>query len=426
MSDPGDTPESFNELVDGWLKHAVAGGAEHFEHILTALPGVYPAVVIDSIRRLSSRGELPDNLLAGSEAFIAAPSAQSNNGGAAPHRVVLPVPHPLDYEWRFDDESAGRLISEASRHLGADDTVAMIGTPSVFRAGVESPAACRHVILDRNPVVINCLQGHAPNGSIVRCDVTRDEVPDLRAAAVVVDPPWYEEYMRAFAWAACRVALPGARIYFSLPPVGTRPGVGHEVNAFFEWSRLELGLELASFERGALPYETPPFERNALRAAGFFNVPPAWRRGDLAVFTRPQKAVPARPPSTYVQCDDGDWAEESIDGVRFRLRFGGRVDEEIPALLSIVEGDVLPTVSRRDERRRKVDIWTSGNRVFACRGRRLLRCVLRALASNTPPVDEINSRLNRKLTESEAESVRDTAAKILEVVNAESAEYSYA
>jgi len=39
-------------------------------------------------------------------------------------------------------------------------------------------------------------------------------------------------------------------------------------------------------------------------------------------------------------------------------RTGGR------GLVSLIAGDVLPTVSRRDERRRAALIWTSGNRVF--------------------------------------------------------------
>ena len=34
-------------------------------------------------------------------------------------------------------------------------------------------------------------------------------------------------------------------------------------------------------------------------------------------------------------------------------------------LQSVVNGDVLPTVRRADPRRQKVQVWTSGNRIFA-------------------------------------------------------------
>ena len=34
-------------------------------------------------------------------------------------------------------------------------------------------------------------------------------------------------------------------------------------------------------------------------------------------------------------------------------------------LSRIVAGDVLPTVSRRDSRRSKANVWTSANRVFS-------------------------------------------------------------
>ncbi len=41
-------------------------------------------------------------------------------------------------------------------------------------------------------------------------------------------------------------------------------------------------------------------------------------------------------------------------------------------LISLVKGDILPTVSRRDPRRRQADVWTSGNRIFQTDNPRLV------------------------------------------------------
>jgi hypothetical protein len=408
------------------MVHAVESGAECFGDILVALPGVYPPVALESLRRLTLKGQLPERTLSEAEIYIRSASVIGSDGHPKSRLIILPVPHPLDYEWRFSDASANELASEASSLLGSEGTLAMLGSPSVFRAALERGVCCRPFILDRSQIITECLREVAPVNSVLCCDVTQDELPVLRAGAVIVDPPWYEEYIRSFAWAACRISVPGARIFFSLPPVGTRPGVDQELEDFFSWSREALGFELDRLAPGALPYETPAFERNALKAEGFHNVPSEWRRGDLAVFVRTPKELPGRPVTNVTESfDDGIWAEETIEGVRIRVRCGSVDDEEMPAIISIVDRDVLPTVSRRDERRKMADMWTSGNRVFRCRGLRVLRHILHALSTGATPMVDVANSLGRPLNASEAESISRVAGQILKLVHTELSEYSY-
>jgi hypothetical protein len=52
-----------------------------------------------------------------------------------------------------------------------------------------------------------------------------------------------------------------------------------------------------------------------------------------------------------------------------------------PQLKHLVNGDVLPSVSRRDPVRHTVTVWTTSNRVFGCRSPRLLADIAVALAS---------------------------------------------
>jgi hypothetical protein len=59
------------------------------------------------------------------------------------------------------------------------------------------------------------------------------------------------------------------------------------------------------------------------------------------------------------------WTERVLGRVRLRVRLGCDVAHD-PRLTRLVEGDVLPSVSRRDPRRVEARVWTSGNRVFGC------------------------------------------------------------
>jgi hypothetical protein len=58
--------------------------------------------------------------------------------------------------------------------------------------------------------------------------------------------------------------------------------------------------------------------------------------------------------------------------MRLFVRVPGETRSEQAGLVSLIEGDILPTVSRRDPRRRLAQVWTSGNRIFRTDNPRLL------------------------------------------------------
>ena len=97
---------------------------------------------------------------------------------------------------------------------------------------------------------------------------------------IVVDPPWYSRETRAFLLTAIRNASPGSKVLLSVPPVGTRPGVEHEWQELLIWAG-GVGLRLLAYETEILPYISPLFEKNALRAAGVELIPSNGDAGTL-------------------------------------------------------------------------------------------------------------------------------------------------
>jgi hypothetical protein len=139
------------------------------------------------------------------------------------------------------------------------------------------------------------------------------------------------------------------------------------------------GLFLREERLASLRYVMPPFERNTLRVARLLPfVPVDWRRGDLLVFE--QRSRGELPPHQASPRDEAShWQEHIIDGVRIRVQTGVSEDEgEDPRLLSLLPGDILPSVSRRDSRRAAARVWTSGNRIFGCHAPKLLHQLLAA------------------------------------------------
>ncbi len=435
----GDVAQAYESLVEELVLDALTRGATRFDNLLAALPGVYPTVVFDTLTRMASANKISKKVLADAAYFVsqkhlleyAVTRSSSPSRRRVVHRIALPIQHPLDYEWRFGEGAINRLLGDGEMLTAPGETLLMLGTPTLLRGAIERDYPRSLILLDANKTVVECLTAIAPNASVIQCNVAEDPLPEITTAtvaAVIIDPPWYEEYIRSFLWAACRLAPVGAHILLSLPPLGTRPGIAAEVRNIMDWAQSKMGLKLLTEERAALPYLTPPFERNALRAAGIYNVPDEWRRGDLAVFTvtkmgllTPRPKLPATPPMVDGQAG---WNEVTLFGTRIRIRrkSSEQIGFDDPSLVSLVPGEVLPTVSRRDARRQLVDVWTSGNRVYSCRGTQVLDLIMRAIAAEHDPAYEVACWLGRELSFNEDYLISHASNQILDVARREQSE----
>lgn len=263
----------------------------------------------------------------------------------------LPVCHPGDYEWRFTAEAALTLLDQATSGLPSGALVAHLGTPTTFVLGRERYGALRHVLLDRNRSVIEALRAA---GHVYRIDLSTDDPPRLGADAAILDPPWYPADTHAFLMATNHVCAVGARIVLCQPTLATRPGVAEERAALLdELPRLGFIYHQAV---ARVRYQMPHFEASSLKmAAPDLFVPEDWRVGDLLTLEKISHATLLLKRVMPAE----SWQEAIFGPVRIKLR-----RTEAPNLGSLVSGDILDTVSRRDPIRKRIGLWTSGNRVF--------------------------------------------------------------
>lgn len=417
-----DPNRQYETLIDEWVIAALLQGSCTLTELFKAIPGVYPVLVLEAVSRLVLAQKIDAQIAAKIIKTAQRATSKPADRYARPQRLPLPVPHPLDYDWRFSEAAIRKLTSLCLESTQAGDIVALLGVPSVFAMAMELTSQRTLVLIDANPAIVELLGKGYSNETILRCDLLKDPVPEVGAAAVVLDPPWYMEYFTAFFWAATRLCAMGGKVLVSLPPLGTRPGIEYERAELLTYAN-QLGLTLETLSPAALPYIMPPFEVNALSRANVWGIPPDWRRGDLAVFTKSQTIETARP---YVmEATEPYWNEYRIGEVRIRVK----PDEEKvfidPKLVSLVEGDILLSVSRREPLRAKVDVWTSGNRVFACRGSGILQQILKAAARESSPEKEVSDWLARRLTEEERMLVQCAARQIDDIIKQEQQEYGY-
>ena len=402
---PASSDDSY---LDCSIVNAVREGADDLWNLISVLPGFYPTVVREAVARLISNSVIPEGIR--DEASQADPERHSQLEVPG-----LPVPHPLDFDWRFTRGTTGVLLQRLDALSKSANPVALLGTPSVYVLAETRGLAHKFILLDQNDSLANS-EACSPSGGLVYCCDLLDGVPSLPLVhTVLADPPWYVDDAMGFLRAASQITASGATILLSFGPDGMRPGIAEERKRIIAEAEA-MGLRLTGIDHLALSYATPFFERNALHAAGFTQVAPAWRRGDLFAF---QKVGDPYSPRPSANGDNDTWVEVTIDGVRLRVRQRGIRGFANPRLEQLVPGDILPTVSRRDGRRQQVDVWTSGNRVYRSTGTHILTVLLHAIRDSENPTAAVQRLLHQPMDNVQIRFVKSTVLQVNQIVQTE-------
>ena len=297
-----------NNKVEYWINESIRSGVCSFEEVLDKLPGVYPTVVKKSIHRLGYDDLLSDfktNQLGTSQNKVQNLFTSINN------TTLSHIPHPLDYDWRFTNSTSLFLLDYSYTLSRVGDLIALLGTPSLL--GIKSDFYTKRqlILLDKNGKSYSKIS----KNSSYQCNILKDNLPNVKAQVVVADPPWYKEHIHSFMWAAAQITKFRGYLILCLPPMGTRPGIEAEIQEIFSFAK-KLGFDLIEYRCGALSYETPLFELNALKTDGCKTNIVNWRHGDYAVFSHSKMKDFLRPFHFIKE----KWDEVKINDVRIKNR----------------------------------------------------------------------------------------------------------
>ena len=293
--------------------------------------------------------------------------------------MLRPDPHPLDFDWRFDATTAESL----SQRIPHGRTLLM-GCPSVAEALADSGREAS--LIDRQP-----LPDLSPRVNHVRVDLRFDLARNngRRFDTVVLDSPWYTDYLEPWLEQARRHAAPGGVIMFSLWPPETRLSASEEATQILE---LAASFGPTHIDRNALRYVTPKFELETASASGQI-LDDHWRRGDLVTVRVHDLADTILKRPVHANRPKAIWRRYIFDKLQIAVRMSKGSHDQEPALISITKGNVLPDVSRRLEIRHKIDLWTSCNIAFAAEGsRHFVEALDRLAAGSLEGMNELSTK----------------------------------
>lgn len=319
------------------------GRAQSFQQLCRLLAGAFPHDVANAH---------PDSLKAWSEIETLKDSDRS------PFDIQSPEPHPADFDWRFDGQTAKKLASLSSRH----GSVLCLGTPTVYDA--VSRTGGEAVLIDRNPLFQHYLKTSARSRFVIE-DIA-ELLPDdprfeEKFGAAVLDPPWYlSDYA---AWLACAISFVrrGGAIFLVVFRELTRSTGFQERGQLLKWLS---SIGPVRFVAEAV-YVTPRFESEVLARLALPQMP-RWRAADIF-------RIDIYSPLTF---------RANVHSVRSPKRWRRFLVGKQTVALTPSHDDgpfsyspprpgtsfELDSVSSRDPRRDTITIWTSRNRAATITG----------------------------------------------------------
>jgi hypothetical protein len=376
MFAPNKGGDVYIQRLETFLLGLLSKKPRSFQDIICLAEGAYPTDVLHTLRNLvlTNKLEQHDELY-----YLPRLKCESTerdisqlanlppfHGKQVASRMLTanPVfadPHLADYDWRYTSEARDELTKRLSPFIECDSEIGLFGAPTLYlslsRSGV-------HVTLfDSSSSILADLKSLGFTSGLVHHNLF-DPLPDFRSRyeVIVADPPWYKPFHKTFVLRSSESLKEQGLLMVSVPPWLTRPSAITDRAGIVAFAT-KAGFDLSEIAPGALSYECPQFEQNALSMQGIRCG--SWRLGDLFIFRKVKEALPSLKVS-YPK-DEPKWDEYRFGLVKVKLRQRTSTTDSDELKIKPVsgEGPYLSTVSRRSPLRRRIDLWTSDNIAYS-------------------------------------------------------------
>ena len=157
-------------------------------------------------------------------------------------------------------------------------------------------------------------------------------------------------------------------------------------------------------------------------------MPKGWRTGDVLIARKINEEKTNIKP---VIVEESEWEEISIGSVRYKLKTNQNLDVKSAdlAIEKIYTTDIYPSVKRSMSiNEKRINVWTSGNRVFYCTNIPLLYYILLEYSTRyrhygLDICKKIESSFNIRLSEKQKENIIRSLRFVEKINKKEQSEY---
>jgi len=399
----------------------------NFYELVSIMKGVHPIEIRDSIKRLYESCSINENQ------YMKIFSSMD----ITPNEIItddindLPVPHQMDYDWRFSKSGLLSFINRITCIISSENvkSIAFIGSPSLFKYYSDNTALdIQFYLIDFNASKHMESSYLRSNFKVLNCNVNYEMIDDyykdIVVDMVVMDPPWYIRYYKRIFEVCSYICNVGATVLGVFPPKYTRHTIISEITELSQFIDT-LGFDTLCFHEHSITYSTPPFESNVLKVNGINNYPQNWRVGDLFEVKRMRNTI-LEQEDNYLEIEAKKWQEVSIGVIRVKLLQHTVNKDKIFSIKvkHLYPKDIYPSVSSRFVGSEKINVWTSGNRVYNCNNIPLLKLII-ADYKNQNLIQTLESEYSTEINSKDRKDIMRAQKLVGKIVEREDKEYGY-
>lgn len=193
----------------------------------------------------------------------------------------LPPEHLANYEWRFSKKSAKKILSV----IKLQSNICCLGTPSVVLETIIEKKTIKNItLLDINEPLISMIRKKtAESDSINVYEYNVLNILDSQLAekfdAVIINPPWYLDYYKAFIYRSIQLLKNTGKIIMPIFPILSRQ------NAIADLIEIHGFIKSMGFTSikslGFVDFEMPEFEKEIFENNNVLIPPLNWRKSEL-------------------------------------------------------------------------------------------------------------------------------------------------
>jgi len=356
----------YDNLIRNLITSIISEKDISFKELCLLCEGAFPTTILEisnQITKSTGKKIKPDR----------------NNIDFLNNSELIPEPHLIDFDWRYDDQTASK-IANFSIKLGND--ICCLGTPSVYRELINSN---KHIFLiDKNPFICDFFKNYNA-GQIINIDIMSINSIIRKYDVIIMDPPWYLSYIRSWLSKALDMVRSNGVIILTIFPKFIRPNAIKERKNLFQLLNKIGTYEFLPFET---VYKTPKFENETLIANGLKPLE-KWRKGETIIIRLKDKL----PKIKYQKVKEPNWTRFRVGNqiIAFR-KLKEDKQKNIYIKSPYLDGSyILKDVSRRNSIRSKINLWTSRNRVMIVYGFDRVYSFLKKIQDGKPPSTMIDN-----------------------------------
>lgn len=329
----------------------------NFSKLLKKMKGIFPVELYNLIKEYK-----PALKLTFEDEEHSTKRYENNGWHKIAEEINLPTPHLANYEWRYTEESANKIVDYILNTENKKINICCLGTPTIALELINRGHFV--TLLDINNPLIDCIK-KIYDETKIEC-ITYDAQKNIpqrlinKFDIILINPPWYLDYYELFISRALQLMKEeGGEIILPFFQPLSRHTALQDLLCLEKYIEEPICNKISSL--GYIEFETPTFEKRILQKNGI-SICDNWRNAEIVKLTYDKNMI--IPIQEEKILEKKNWVRFYDEKTKsyFVIDALNMINKDFQ--LESAQSSFLENISRKEIENLKIDIWDNRNKII--------------------------------------------------------------